>query len=135
MKTRNQYELLARKYNSIEPYKCFLYFKKMFSRKSIIIVMLILLILSVSVWCLVKYGYPRNEFVFVMFSLVFLIDIMFVFMFIVVPIFSALILPILVYITAVLYVLFWSIHCVVLDLAEFLDLDKEGDLRKPSKKV
>ena len=129
MKTRSDYELLARKHDRIEFYKCFLYFKKIFSTKPIILLYAGLLFALVSVWCLDNYVFPQSTLLFVIFSITLLISIMVIFTLIVIPIFSALIIPILVYVTDLLSLLFWGIHCVVLDLAEFLDLDKVLDMR------
>ena len=129
MKTRSDYELFARKYGRIEFYKCFLYFKKIFSTKPIILTYAGLLFALVSLWCLDKYVFPGSTLLFVILSIIVLASIIVIFILIVIPIFSALIIPILVYLTGLLSLLFWGIHCVVLDMAKFLDLDKVVDMR------
>ena len=129
MKTRIDYELLEKKYDRIEFYKCFLYFKKMFSTKPIILTYAVLLFAFISLWCLDKYVFPQSTLLFVILSIIVLASLIIIFILIVLPIFSALIIPILVYVTDLLSLLFWGIHCVVLDMAEFLDLDKVVDMR------
>ena len=133
MKTRSDYELLARKHDKIEFYKCFLYFKKIFSTKPIILTCAGLLFAFVSLWCLDKYVFPHSKLLFLILSIIVLTSITVIFILIVIPIFSALIIPILVYVTVLLSLLFWGIHCVVLDMAEFLDLDKVVDMRNSNK--
>lgn len=124
LKTRIEYEMLAEKYQQVDFVKCLLFIKKLLSRKAIFKMVIVLIFILSFIWYLNKFVIPHSTVLFIAFSIAVFTSALLVFLVITMPVLSTIIIPLVVNITNLLALTFWAIHCAMVDIVKYLDVDE-----------